>query len=81
VANFKGGQVVYLILMKGGLCLQSFWSSDRYGIDDDIRPVKVMVLVLLHQNRNLCGIPREPAYVHASLAPKRKLSRSAPAGA
>ena len=46
MAKFEGRQLVWLILTKGGLRLQSFRPRRRGGLDGDLRPTILVVLVL-----------------------------------
>ena len=46
MAKFEGRQLVHLILAKGGLRLQSFWSRRHGGLGDDLSPAILVVLVL-----------------------------------
>ena len=64
--KFEGGQLVHAILTKVVFACQRLWWCCRLGLHDDLHLAVLLVLVWLHQNGNLCLMPR---YSAAALAP------------
>ena len=62
-AIFERGPVVHPILTKVVFACKSLLLSRCGGLGDDLRPVVLAVLVLLHQNGNLWLIPQDSAPV------------------